>query len=109
MPHVPPLLHDLEIVERPDGCTVSVFAKPRARKSQVVGVKNARLELALAAPPSDGEANAELVSLLARVLLVPKRDVALVRGSTSKTKQVQIRGLSAAELRKRLAACLGGL
>ena len=109
MPHdLPsrPSLAELEILERPDGCTVSVFAKPRARKSQLIGIRNGRLEVALAAPPSDGEANAELTSLLATLLALPRRDVTLVRGSTSKAKQVHLRGLSAAEVRLRIGDCL---
>jgi len=35
--------------------------KPRASKSRILGVREGMLEVALAAPPVDGEANAELI------------------------------------------------
>jgi uncharacterized protein (TIGR00251 family) len=80
-----------------------VFAKPRASKSKIVGVREGALEVALAAPPVDGAANAELVKFLARVLGVSKSSVELVRGESSRTKLVAVHGLSQEELRARLA------
>ena len=94
----------LEIVDGKDGCTVSVFAKPRARKSQVVGVRNGRLEVAVAAPPADGEANAELLACLAESLGLPRKGVSLLRGASSKTKQVRFQDVTAQRLRERLSA-----
>jgi uncharacterized protein (TIGR00251 family) len=79
-----------------------VRAKPRASRSRVVGVKEGELQVSLAAPPVDGEANAELVATLARVLGIPKRDVAIVRGESSRTKLIEIRGLSVEEALARL-------
>lgn len=94
-------LEHLELTPGPDPrtCTVSVFAKPRARKSQVVGIRNGRLELAIAAPPAEGAANAALLELVADVLGLPKRDVSLLRGASSKTKQVRVVGRTADEVR----------
>lgn len=107
MPHIPRSeLDGLTITEQRDGCTVSVFAKPRARKSLVVGIRNGHLEVSLAAPPADGEANDALVELLATVLGLPRRRVTLIRGASSKTKQVQVLGLTADALRALLQAHL---
>ena len=44
----------------------------------------------LAAPPVDGKANAQLLGWLASELGCPKRAVSLLRGDTSRRKQVQI-------------------
>jgi len=60
-----------------------VRAKPRASRSQVIGVRSSPtgdvLDVRLAAPPVDGAANAELLATLSRALGVPGRDLALWR------------------------------
>ena len=48
-----------------------VHAKPRAKKSKVVGERGDAVEIALAAPPVDGAANEELVRFVAKVLRSP--------------------------------------
>ena len=83
-----------------------VQARPRARSSRVTGVREGALVVQLAAPPVDGEANAELVETLARVLGVAKRDVVLLRGASSRSKVVEVRGLGTHEVEARLALAL---
>ena len=56
------------------------------------------LRARVSAAPTDGEANAALVSLLARALGRPRRDIRLVAGAASRLKQVEIVGVSDAEL-----------
>lgn len=80
-----------------------VHARPRARTSEVVEVKEGLLVVRLAAPPVDGAANAELLVTLAKALGVPRRDVSLVRGESSRGKLVEVSGLSEDEVRLRLA------
>jgi len=79
-----------------------VHAKPRAKKSAIVGVKDGVLELSLAAPPADGAANEELVRTLAEVLGVPKRSVTIVRGASSRHKLVEVAGIARETLLARL-------
>ena len=57
----------------------------------------------LTAPPVDGAANEALVALLAERLGVPKRQVVIVRGATSRLKVVEVVGLNPGDLRLRLA------
>jgi len=94
---------ELAVTATADGVRFAVRAKPRAARSRVVGVREGALEIALAAPPVDGAANEELVATLARALGVPKRDVVLLRGEASRAKLVEVRGLSAADVRARIA------
>jgi hypothetical protein len=82
-----------------------VHAKPRAKKSKVLGVRGEALEISLAAPPVEGAANAELIKTLARALGVPKRHVVLVRGESSRAKLVEVHGLTVEEVRDRLSRC----
>lgn len=86
------------------GATVrfEVHAKPRAKKSRIVGPKGDALEVSLAAPPADGAANEELVRVLAEALGVPKRQVTIARGTSSRTKLVEVEGLDEASVRARL-------
>jgi uncharacterized protein (TIGR00251 family) len=62
------------------------------------------LEVALAAPPVDGEANSELVRVISRVLGVAKTGVRIVSGARSRTKLLLVSGVSEEELRSRLDA-----
>jgi uncharacterized protein YggU (UPF0235/DUF167 family) len=62
------------------------------------------IEASIAAPPVDGAANAELLTLLAGVLGVSKSSLRLVLGETSKNKVVEASGLSGEDAVKRLTA-----
>jgi hypothetical protein len=55
----------------------------------------------VAAATEDGRANAELVRLLATVLEVAERSLAVVAGHRSRTKIVSVEGLDAAEVERR--------
>jgi uncharacterized protein YggU (UPF0235/DUF167 family) len=54
-------------------------------------------------PPGVGAANDEVKALIADKLDLPRRDVAIVGGMTSKSKIVEVRGLASATLLERLA------
>lgn len=80
--------------EMDGGVEISVRARPRAQSSEIAGPYGDRaVRIRLAAPPVDGEANHELVELLADVFDVPRRRVELVRGAGSRSKVVRILGV----------------
>jgi uncharacterized protein YggU (UPF0235/DUF167 family) len=56
----------------------------------------------LAAPPERGRANDALVALLAEALGVPKAEVRIVGGRTSRRKLVEVDHLAVAEIERRL-------
>ena len=89
-----------------DGVVVHVVAKPRASKSAVRGARDGALEIALAAPPVDGEANEELVRFLAKTFGVPARDVTIERGESGRHKRVHIAHISEQGARERIAVLL---
>jgi uncharacterized protein len=97
-------LASVAITDRDGAVRLDVRARPRASRTAVLGVKEGALEVALAAPPVDGEANAELARALAAVFGVPVRDVAVIAGRTGKRKIVEVRGLDAVTARERLRA-----
>jgi uncharacterized protein len=93
---------DLELRASADATRVELRVKPRASRSVVLGVREGLLDVAVAAPPVDGEANAAIVELLAKVLHVARRDLSLVLGQASRTKVVEVAGLTPDEVRARL-------
>jgi uncharacterized protein (TIGR00251 family) len=87
-----------------DGVSFDVVVVPRASRSRVMGVvetaHGAALKLTLAAPPVDGEANAELCATLAKALDVPRRAVQITHGERHKHKTVRVAGVSIDRVRK---------
>jgi len=94
----------MKLVEKDGAVRFEVHAKPRAKKSKVIGERGDAVEIALAAPPVDGAANEELVRFVAKVLEIRQRDIELVRGDTSREKLLSVTGLTAAEIESRLRA-----
>ncbi len=80
----------IKLSEKDGTLRFEVHAKPRAKKSRIVGPRGDALEVALAAPPVDGAANEELVRILAKALEIPRRNVQIVRGETSQKKLVAV-------------------
>lgn len=60
------------------------------------------VEVSLAAAPVDGAANTELLKVLADALALPRSALRLALGKSSKHKVVEIDGLDALEVTKRL-------
>ncbi|XP_038669465.1 UPF0235 protein C15orf40 homolog [Scyliorhinus canicula] len=69
---------------------VVIHAKPGAKQNAVTDVSEGAVGVAIAAPPTDGEANAELVRYLAKVLGLKKSEVILDKGCRSREKVVKI-------------------
>ncbi len=85
-----------------DGCRILCLATPRASRSALCGWHDGRLKVALAAPPVDGAANMALLTLLAEVLKIPKRDLAVTAGLSARRKVVLVKGLSPDDVLARL-------
>jgi uncharacterized protein len=98
---------DLDLQSSGDGVRLRVRVKPRASKSRIVGVRSRMLEVAVAAPPVDGEANAELVRVLSRAMGVKKSAIHIVSGDASREKLVEI-AVDRAEFERILAEAVGG-
>jgi uncharacterized protein (TIGR00251 family) len=75
--------------------TFAVRVQPRASHSSVAGELDGALKIRLAAPPVDGEANEELARVLAKLFAVPRRQIEIISGRTSKNKLVRVSGISA--------------
>ena len=86
---------------------LSVKVIPRSKRNSVEwesgeSGEGEGLRVRLTAAPVDGAANEALVALLAEWLGVPKRQVVVVRGATSRQKVVEVVGLNLEDLKLRL-------
>jgi uncharacterized protein (TIGR00251 family) len=77
---------------------------PGSRQAGVVGRHGDAWKVRVTAAPERGRANQALVRLLAAELGVSSRDVAVVSGTLTRDKVVEVRGVSADEAERRLAA-----
>ena len=80
---------------------------PRAGQTKLAGTRDGAYLIRLAAAPVDGAANAELIAFLARLLAVPKHQIAVIGGEKSRSKRVKVKGLAAAVVVERLATSDG--
>ena len=87
--------------------TVEVHLRPAAKRSEIEGFRDGILHARVKEPPREGRANEALVALVAEALGVPKRDVAIIRGFSSRDKVLSVAGLSSEELMDRLAGVPG--
>jgi uncharacterized protein (TIGR00251 family) len=85
---------------------VPIRVTPRASRRGITGQRNEEFLIRLTSAPVDDAANEELVELMADALGVPKRNVAIVSGSRSRSKRIAVTGMDAASARARLAAAI---
>lgn len=71
-----------------EGTLLKVSVAPNAKRTSVDGLHDGALRIRLAAPPIDGRANEALVAWLAKALGCPRRDVSLLRGESSRRKDL---------------------
>jgi uncharacterized protein (TIGR00251 family) len=81
----------------PGGVSLTVRLTPKGGRDAIDGIETmsdnrAVLKIRVRAAPSEGEANAALIKLIARAVGVPPRDVSLVAGATARIKRLNISG-----------------
>ncbi len=79
------------------GVALAVRLTPKGGRNAIDGIAQiadgrAVLEVRVAAPPSQGEANDALIRLIAKAVGVSRRDVNLVAGTTARVKRLTIAG-----------------
>jgi uncharacterized protein (TIGR00251 family) len=84
----------LEVLEREGVATFSVRVQPRASKDEIAGEMGGALKVRLRAPAVEDRANEALVEFLAGLLKRPKSAVRILSGERSRTKRVEIHGVS---------------
>ncbi len=87
----------------PGSCLVEIRLKPNSRQEKVETDGNGTLRVWVNAPPVEGRANAALIELLSETLHVPKSYVSIKRGLGSKSKVVEVIGLTQEEIVKKVS------
>ena len=79
------------------GLVLTVRVTPKGGRDAIDGVARladgqAVLKVRVKAAPADGEANAAVIKLIARVAGVAARDITISSGAASRIKRLEIRG-----------------
>lgn len=84
--------------------TLTIQIQPRAKRSEVLGFTDGILKLKIAAPPIEGKANKEVIDYLSDILDIPKSNIDIEHGHTSKIKAIAINGLDRERIYERIEA-----
>ena len=98
-----PDLSALKIADTPRGCRFAVKVVAGSSRDRIVGSLGQALKVAVAAPAEKGAANKALLKLLGKHLNLRPAQIRILSGQTQARKQILVIGLSAAQLRSRLA------
>jgi uncharacterized protein len=72
--------------------TLTLHVQPGAKRNEIAGLHGMALKIRLAAPPTEGRANDELLKFIADQFAVPQRNVELKQGGQSRHKVVAVTG-----------------
>jgi uncharacterized protein len=89
------------IARMPDG-DITVRLTPRASRDEIAGEREGTVLARVTAPAHGGRANDALRRLIAARARIGVSRVEIVRGASSRTKTVRVRGMSTAALRAAL-------
>jgi uncharacterized protein len=89
---------------------LQVRVHPGARRPGLVGrLADGSLKVAVAEAPEAGRANRAVEGLVAGALGLRRTQVVVVTGAAALLKQIEVEGLDAAELERRLDEALAGV
>lgn len=89
----------LDIKETNGSIVFPVFVVPRASRSEFAGELGGAVKVRLASPPVDGEANAELVKLFAKLFKIARSQIEIISGLSSRSKRIRLTGVTAEQLK----------
>ena len=88
----------MNIEEREGVLILPVRVQPRASKDELAGEMAGALKVRLRAPAVEDRANEALIKFLAQLLKTPKSAVRILSGERSRTKRLEIRGVTAQQV-----------
>ncbi len=92
------MLFDLKAHSERGSVSFAVRVQPRASKNEVAGLMDGALKIRLQAPAVEDRANEALCEFLAEILKRPKSAVRILAGDRSRTKRVEVFGVTAAQV-----------
>ncbi len=85
-----------------ESCTIKVRVQPKSSRNQVDGFQDGALRVRVTAAPTEGQANAAVIALLAKTLGVSKSRLGIIRGYSSRDKVVSVDTLTEQEVRRKI-------
>ncbi|CAB49423.1 DUF167 domain-containing protein [Pyrococcus abyssi] len=84
-----------------EGVILRVIVKPNARENSIEGIDEwrGRIKVNIKAQPVKGKANRELIKFLSNLF---GAEVEILKGETSREKDVLVRGVNLEEVKRRL-------
>jgi uncharacterized protein (TIGR00251 family) len=76
---------------------ITVRVQPKSRQQQLIQLSSTEFKARLKAAPDRGQANAELLALLADYFGLPPSRLAIIQGKTSRTKLIEIKNATGSE------------
>ncbi|NEP37944.1 MAG: DUF167 domain-containing protein [Okeania sp. SIO2H7] len=69
---------------------LKIKVKPNSKQQKIIEEADGSLKISLKSPPVDGKANQELIELLAKKFGVPKSEIIIKSGLSSRNKLVEL-------------------
>jgi uncharacterized protein (TIGR00251 family) len=77
-----------------EACRISVHVVPRSSVISIEKLRTAEYKVKIHTPPVEGAANRELIRLFSETLGIPRSQIQIQSGARSRTKILEIVGLS---------------
>ena len=77
---------------------IEVHVHPGAKRNEIVRFDDGVWHLKIAAPPTEGKANKELIDFLSEILDISKNRITIEKGIRSHRKLITLQGLTEADL-----------
>jgi uncharacterized protein len=92
----------IEIEQKPGAVVFAVKVQPRASRDEIAGELAGVLKVRLRAPALEDRANEALIEYLADLLKRPKSAVRILSGERSRTKRIEIQGVTQQQIEELL-------
>ena len=85
-----------------ESCTIKVRVQPKSCRNQVDSFRDGTLRVRVTAAPTEGQANAAVIAILAKTLGVSKSRLEIIRGYSSRDKVVSVDTLTEQEVQRKI-------
>ena len=86
---------------------IAVQGHPGAKRNEVVRCEEGVWHIKIAAPPTEGKANKELIKFLSELLDISKSRINIDKGATGHRKLIAIEGITKEAAEERLTRAVG--
>ena len=87
---------------------IAVQGHPGAKRTEVVRFEEGVWHIKIAAPPTEGKANKELIEFLSELLDISKSRISIDKGATGHRKLIAIKGMTKEAVEERLKQAISG-